>query len=281
MATVALLLALLAAIMHATWNLILKDSDDRMATVVSMSVVGVVVFAPWIYAVQGFPAGVGGHLIASSIVHTLYFSALVAAYTRSDFSVAYPVARGVAPALVAVGGWLFLGDELGTAAMGAVALIAGAILWISWTPGARLTGPGSGLRWALLTGLAISAYTIIDASGVRNGGAALSYVVTLTAGAGVLLTMFALRSRDLRAVLAPLAQRPLAVGMAAVLNIGAYALVLFAATLAPVALVAAVRETSVIFGALAGVLLLNEPFGRRRLVGAAAVAAGVIGLGLL
>ena len=93
--------------------------------------------------------------------------------------------------------------------------------------------------------------------------------------------LLTLRTRRISELTKPLRQRPLAVTTAAALNIGAYALVLFAATRAPVALVSAVRETSVVFGTLAGVVLLHEPFGRRRLVGAVVVAAGVISLGLL
>lgn len=281
MAILALVLALLAAVMHATWNFILKDSGDRLATVVSMSLGGAIVYAPWIYAVQGLPSGVVQPLAVSTVVHVLYSLALVAAYARTDFSVAYPIARGVAPALVALGGWIFLDDVLGWTAIGAVALIVAAIVAISWTPRSSRSLHAAGIRWALLTGLAISIYTIVDTAAVRESGAALSYTVTLIASSGGLLALVAMRTRNVRTMLAPLVDRPLAVGLAAVLNIGAYALVLFAATRAPVALVSAVRETSVVLGALAGVVLLGEPFGRRRLAGAAAVAVGIIGLGLL
>ena len=279
MASIALLLALLAAVLHATWNFILKDSTDRLATVVAIGFVGFLIYAPWIYLVEGFPSGVGWHLAASSVVHVLYFAALVAAYNHADFSVAYPVARGAAPALVALGGFLFLGDRIGPAELGAIALIVAAIVWISWTPGKSLDG--AGVRWAMLTGLAISVYTVVDAAGVRSSGKALAYSVTLAGLSAIGLVMLALRTRSLAEVVAPLRQRPAAVTVAAALNIGAYALVLFAATRAPVALVSAVRETSVVFGALAGVLLLHEPFARRRLAGAAAVAVGIVGLGLL
>ncbi len=279
MATIALALALLAALLHATWNFILKESADRLATVVAIAFLGFVLYAPWIYVIEGFPASVGWHLTLSSVVHVLYFAALAAAYGHTDFSVAYPVARGAAPALVAVGGWIFLGDRLGADQIGAIALIVAAIVWISWSP--RRSIDRTGVRWALLTGVAISVYTVIDAAAVRSSGGALSYSVSLAGISGLGLAWLALRNRDLAGLLAPVRQRPVAVTVAAALNIGAYALVLFAATRAPVALVSAVRETSVVFGALAGVLLLNEPFGRRRLAGAAAVAVGIISLGLI
>ncbi|NND04666.1 MAG: EamA family transporter [Acidimicrobiia bacterium] len=279
MATIALVLALLAAVLHATWNFILKESTDRLATVVLIGIIGFFIYAPWIYLLDGFPAGVGVHLTVSSIVHVVYFASLVAAYNHTDFSIAYPVARGAAPALVAMGGFVFLGDRIGPAEVGAIALIVAAIVWISWTPGKSLDR--SGVQWALLTGLAISVYTVIDAAAVRSAGSALAYSVTLAGLSAIGLAWLALRTRTVAAVVAPLRHRPVAVTVAAALNIGAYALVLFAATRAPVGLVSAVRETSVVFGALAGVLLLNEPFARRRLAGAAAVAVGIIALGLL
>ncbi|NND02909.1 MAG: EamA family transporter [Acidimicrobiia bacterium] len=279
MATIALVLALLAAVLHATWNFIVKESTDRLATVVVIGFVGFLIYAPWVYVVEGFPVGVGLPLAASSIVHVLYFASLVAAYNHTDFSIAYPVARGAAPALVAVGGFVFLGDRLGAAEIGAIAVIVAAIVWISWTPGKTLDR--TGIRWALLTGLAISIYTVVDAAAVRSSGKALAYSVTLAGLSAIGLAWLALRTRSVSDVVAPLRHRPFAVTAAAALNIGAYAIVLFAATRAPVALVSAVRETSVVFGALAGVVLLKEPFARRRLVGAAAVAIGIVALGVL
>jgi drug/metabolite transporter (DMT)-like permease len=280
MATMALVLTLLAAVMHATWNFILKDSEDRLATVVGIALVGGLLYAPWIYWAEGLPTQVVEHLATSSLVHVAYFASLVIAYDRSDFSVAYPVARGIAPALVAVGGWVFLADSIGRVEAVGVAVIVAAILWIAWTPGSRTALRGSGVGWAAFTGLTIAVYTVIDAAAVRQAGKALAYSVSLALLSGAGLALLALRTRSAAEVLAPVRERPGAVGIAAALNIGAYALVLFAATRAPVALVSAVRETSVIFGAIAGLVFLGEPFGRRRLLGAAGVAVGVIVLGL-
>lgn len=276
MATIALAAALLSAVLHATWNFFLKERGDRLVAAVVMLVLGTAIYLPWIYLVEGLPMGVWDHVMASAIVHSVYMAALVAAYDRVDFSVAYPMARGVAPALVAVGGWMFLGDSIGLVAIGAIGVIVGALIWLGWNPGAM-----AGLHWALLTGLMIAIYTVNDAAAVRESGRALSYTVTITGSSAVLLLPYALWRRGSYEVLQTFRSRPLALFGAAVLNIGAYALVLLAATRAPVGLVAAVRESSVVLGALAGVFLLQEPFAKRRLTAAAVVAAGIAALGLL
>ncbi len=286
MATIALAVALLSAVMHATWNFFLKDSVDRLVTATLMVVAGVVLYLPWVYAVEGPPIGVWGHVAFAGVVHAAYNIALVTAYNRLDFSVAYPLARGIAPALVAVGGWLFLGDSLGPAATLALGLVVAALIWLAWSPGAvagfRTEGFRSGgYHWAVLTGMAIALYTVNDAAAVRESGRALSYAVTITAANALLLVPYTIRSRGTAALIATARSRPVAVVGAAALNIGAYALVLFAATRAPVGLVAAVRESSVVMGALAGVVLLKEPFGPRRLTGAAAVAVGIVVLGIV
>lgn len=276
MATLALALALLSAVLHATWNFFLKGSGDRLATAVVLVAVGVAIYLPWIYVVQGLPGGVWDHVVLSAAVQAMYFVALVAAYDRVDFSVAYPMARGIAPALVALGGWMFLGDLIAPAAVVAIAVIVLALVWLGWSPGAM-----TGLHWVVLTGLMIAIYTVNDTAAVRQSGQALAYAVTMTATTLLFLAPYALWRRGYSRILGTFRARPIALIGAGALNIGAYSLVLFAATLAPVGLVAAVRETSVIFGTLAGVLILKEPFARRRLTGAAVVAAGVIALGVL
>jgi drug/metabolite transporter (DMT)-like permease len=276
MTAIALVLALLAAVMHATWNLFLKGSEDRLATVVLMGGIGTILYLPVAYVLEGPPAGVWDHVAASTVVHAVYFLALIAAYRRVDFSVAYPVARGIAPALVAVGGWLLLGDRLTIPEMVAIAVICSALSWL-----ALATLPVKGLHWAVTTGMAIAVYTINDAAAVRQGGGALAYIATLTALSTLLLLPIALSRTGLGGLVRAVQAKPVALVTASALNIGAYTLVLIAATRAPVALVAAVRESSVVIGAMAGVVLLEEPFGRRRIIGAAAVAGGVIALGMV
>lgn len=276
MPTLPLLLALTAAVMHAAWNLFLKDSEDRISVVTLLGLIGGLLYLPWVLAVEGLPTGVWDHVLASAAIHATYYLFLAIAYSRIDFSVAYPVARGVAPLLVALGGWVFLGDHVGAGEWVAIAVIAAALIGLAWT-----SDVWDGLPWAVGTGVAIAIYTIIDAAAARETGEALTYTVTLTALSSLFLLPVALRHRGLSGLVAAARTRPVALGGAALLNIGAYALVLIAATRAPVGMVAAVRESSVVIGAVAGVVLLSEPFGRRRVVGAAAVAAGVVLLGLM
>lgn len=276
MATIALAVALLAAVLHATWNFFLKGSGDRLATAAVMVILGAGFYLPWVFVVAGTPDGVWDHIALSAVVHTVYFVALVAAYDRVDFSVAYPIARGVAPALVALGGWIFLDDRIGPAAWLAIGAIVGTLIWLGWNPGAM-----AGMHWVLLTGLMIAVYTVNDAAAVRESGRALAYTVTITAASLVVLLPYVVWRQGAYSILATFRARPIALSGAAALNIGAYTLVLFAATRAPVGLVAAVRESSVVLGALAGVVILKEPFARRRLTGAAVVTAGIIALGLL
>lgn len=276
MSTVALALALLAAVMHATWNLFLKDSTDRVSVVALMGVIGTVIYLPWVYAVEGLPSGVWDHVGASSLIHAAYLLALITAYRHVDFSVAYPVARGIAPALVTIGALVFLGDDITRGETMAITVIVAALVWIAWSPGAY-----SGLQWAVLTGLLIAAYTLVDAAAVRESGKALAYTVTITAVSSLILAPVAVMQRGREGLMAAARARPLALVVAAALNIGAYALVLVAATRAPVGLVSAVRESSVVIGAIAGVIWFSEPFGRRRVVGAVAVAGGVVALGLV
>jgi len=272
----ALLLALLAAVMHATWNLFIKDSSDRISTVVLMGAIGAAIYAPLVFIGQGPPGGVWDHLAVSAGVHTLYYLSLISAYSRVDFSVAYPVARGVAPALVAVGGWLFLDDQVVAGEWVAIGVIVSALLFLAWSPGHH-----DGVGWAVATGLAIAAYTVVDAGAVRESGNALGYTATLIAVVAVLLLPVALHRSGRAGLWAAARARPIALVAAAILHIGAYMLVLIAATRAPVGLVAAVRESSVVIGAIAGVVLLGEPFGRRRILGAVAVAGSIMALGLV
>jgi drug/metabolite transporter (DMT)-like permease len=162
------------------------------------------------------------------------------------------------------------------AEIAAVVIIVVALVGLAWTP-----GNVAGLEWAGLTGVMIALYTVVDAAAVRESGEALAYTVTLTALSTGLLLPIALWKRGFAGVTAAARARPLALGLASILNIGAYALVLVAASRAPVGLVAAVRESSVVIGAIAGIVLFSEPFGRRRIAGAAAVALGIVALGVV
>jgi len=269
----ALALVLLSAIIHAAWNLLVKSSGDRLLTGWAQLAVGGLVGIPFLVGAD--LTGLGWFIAASAAVETLYVLALVKAYEVADLSLAYPIARGTAPVLVAAGGALFLADFPPPLAAAGIAVVVAGILVL-----ARHRGPGVG--WAVLTGCFISIYTLIDTAAVRRSEDPVGYTVAVfLVGAGLLAPIVAARRwagigrRDRVRLL--WSWHPLVAGA---LSLTAYALVLVAVRMAPVGPVAALRETSVVFGALGGWLLLGEPMDRRRPLAAALVAAGGVLIGL-
>ena len=268
----AFAIVLASALLHAGWNLAVKSSADRLVGTWSQAAFGALVFLPFLVAAGGPPPGATGMILISAGVHTGYALSLAAAYDRSDLSLAYPVARGLSPPLIAIGGVLVLGDSLGPVDAAAVALIVAGLFSIALRRGG---GSPAGLEWAALTGVLITAYTLVDAHGVRVSGEAFRYTISVFALNTVLLTPVVLARRGAAGLAAALRAQPVRNVASGVLSAGAYTLVLVAARIAPVGLVSAVRETSVVFGALAGWLVLREEFGRRRVAGSVLVVAGL------
>lgn len=269
MSTAAFLLVLGSAVLHASWNLLIKASGDRLVTAAGQVTLGALVFAPVLFW-TGIPWGAMHWVALSAAIHLLYGLSLVAAYERGDLSAVYPIARGTAPALVTIGAALFLGDAIGVAGVVAVSLIVCGIVAIG------LTGARHGMGWAVITGLFITAYTLVDGHAVRGLDSALDYTATLFLGNAVLYVAFVLVVRGYSGVREAMRRdwwRQALGGSASVL---AYTMVLIAARISPLGLVSAVRETSVIIGALAGWLILREPLGGRRLVAASAIGAGLV-----
>ncbi len=267
MSSGALGLVLLAAGLHASWNLVVKASRDRLVAAWMQTTIGALVFLP-VLVVQGLPTQ-WRSLSVSAVLHLGYALTLVAGYDRGDLSVVYPIARGTAPLLVTAGAALFLDDRPALLGVVAVGLIAGGILGTV----RRATG---GVAWAVACGGFIAAYTLVDGAAVRSGGGPLRYVVCLIAlNAVTLFAAIAVRGRvpALGATLRSDGWRN-AFGGAA--SVAAYALVLTAARSAPLGLVSAVRETSVVLGALGGWLLLREPLGPSRVAASAVIAAGIV-----
>lgn len=261
-------LVVAAAVLHATWNVLLKASGDRLVTAAVQSMAGAAILAPALVA-AGFPTARWGSLAASAVLHLGYGLTLIGAYDRGDLSVVYPVARGSAPLLTAVGAALLLDDSPGGWGILGVILIAAGIL-------AVVRGRRGGLIWALACGSFISGYTLVDGGAVRAEGGSLRYTAALflinalTLGAVAIARRGWPRFRDA----ARIGGARLILGGAA--SAAAYLLVLIAVRWAPLAGVAALRETSVVFGALAGWCLLGEPFGRARVGAAAVIATGVV-----
>ena len=264
-----------AALLHAAWNAMLKGGRDMMldmAIVVAGSALVVVPLLPFVPLPEraSWP-----YIAASLVIHIGYYTALVGTYRAGDLSHGYPLMRGVAPLLVAGFGALVLGELPGAWMWLGILFICGGVIGIAFIGGASFLHNRRATTWALANAALIAAYTLVDGTGVRLAGSPLSYSVWMVFLDGFPYVLIVAWLR--RAELLPYARsywwRGLAGGACAVV---AYAIALWAMTLAPIAAVAALRETSVIFAAVLGSWLLKESFGRARLAGAAAVFLGIV-----
>lgn len=210
-------------------------------------------------------------LAASSVLHTLYNLLLVAAYEEGDFSQTYPIARGSAPPLVAIVAAIAVGEALTAPRIAGLACLSAGLFVLAGGAGGH-RNPRA-IRLALMTGVAIAAYTVVDGIGVRHAGTPLGYATWLFLASG-LATALVVRARS--SAVAP-TRRATAAALCAML---AYGLVLWAQTHGRLAVVAGLRETSVVFAALIGAVAFREPMGRRRVLASVLVAAGAVALAL-
>lgn len=263
-----LLLVLASAALHASWNLIIKGSSDRLVAGFSQAAFGALVFAPVLFF-YGLPTEVWPAIVASSFIHLAYVLTLVAAYDRGDMSLVYPIARGSAPVLVTVAAALLLDDVPSLGGLIAIGFAVTGVLWVASGKERR------GIGWALLTGAVIAAYTLNDAAAVRSLDNAFPYTAAIFVGQTIMVLPIVLIRRSPEQLVATLrAEWPRHV-YAGAASVGAYGLVLAAARLAPLGLVAAFRETSVVFGTLGGMWILKEPAAKTRLRGASLIALGL------
>ncbi|QHJ01084.1 EamA family transporter [Xylophilus rhododendri] len=279
---IPLVLAILfAALLHAGWNALIKSGGDKSldtALVHSLGVLFAIPAAIWF----GLPvAAAWPYIVASWTIHVAYYIALAGAYRHGDLGLTYPIMRGTAPMLVALVGAIFVGERLSGQAWTGVCILSAGVLMVGL---ARVAGtPGGGqhrgkaLGFALANACIIAAYTVIDGMGVRASGDAFSYAAAIFLFDGLPYTALVLWQAGprRREALGYMRRRaPLAIGGTAA-SLGSYSIALWAMTHAPVALVAALRETSVIFAALIGTLLLGERFGWVRAAGTGLVVVGV------
>ena len=265
-----------AALAHATWNAMIKSSRDVLLDLTLVTfLAGVAAFPLLLFATPPSPAA-WPYIGASVAIHVGYYTALVGAYRAGDLSHGYPIMRGVAPLIVSVCALAWLGEAPQPAVWVGVVLICAGVLSLGlvgfhWRESRLSTG------WALANAVIIAAYTLIDAAGVRASGSPLGYVawVFVLDALPFPLVILLIKRKELISYAERFWFRGLAGGVLSSLS---YGVVLWAMTRAPVAAVAALRETSVIFAALIGVWLLKEGHLRRRVAGAVVVAAGVIAL---
>lgn len=273
---------LFGALLHASWNALIKSGRDKPLDTALIHGLGIVVALP-VLARVGLPAPAAWPFLAASVlVHLGYYVALVGAYRHGDLGLTYPVMRGLAPLLVALASAAVIAEPLGVAAWAGVLAVSAGVMAIGLSRGAVGGHPAKALRYALANAAIIALYTVIDGLGARAAGDALAYVATLFVFEGLpYLALVLWRRRDrMPSTLAHVRARwPIAL-LGTLASFGSYAIALWAMTRAPVALVAALRETSVLFAALLGALWLKEGFGPLRVLGTLLVVAGVIGLRL-
>lgn len=273
MPTTALALALGAAFLHAFWNLTLARAPDVEAATAVALVAGIVAFAPAAALAWEAEPQVWPFLAVTSLLQLTYFVLLTAAYTRSDLSVVYPIARGGAPVLVLVAGVVVLGEGASAAQVVGVLLVAGGVLLVRGIGGQASSGD---LSLALAVAACIAAYTLLDQRGVRYASPVVYQELSMIPATIGFLAL-TLRRRGLAPVRRAVDIASVAAGLA---TFGAYVLVLAALSRAPAASVAAVRETSVVIATALASPLLHERVGAPRLAGAVLVVAGVALLGV-
>jgi len=265
---------LLSALLHATWNSLAHNVDDRL---VGFALIGVVdcVGGAAMAAVAGLPpAGAWPFIIASALLHVVYNLMLLASYQLGEFSQMYPLARGTSPWVVALVSVLLLGHALPIAELVGILLVSGGLIGLVMAGGRPHRRDVPALAAATVTGLTIAAYTVVDGVGVMQAPL-FSYTgwMFLLQGPPIALIAVIRRRRTLISAIRTSAVSGLAGG---VISLAAYTIVLWAQTGGALAAVAALRETSIVFGALIGAWFFGERMGSRRAVAAAVVLAGVV-----
>jgi len=268
------IIVLLAALLHAGWNAIIKIKGDRLLTMAVVTLAGSILSAPFLVFVTP-PDPTSWPLLALTILlHTGYHLFLPVAYDHRDLGQVYPIARGFAPLLVTVGAIVFAGETIGPWALIGVICLASGVMSLTFEGNRGIGSSSKAVSYALLTSLFIAAYTLVDGIGVRQSDSVLGFAVWLTVGDGLLTYIIVLSWKGTATL--EVTRRHLWPGIAGgAMQVGAYWIVIWALALAPMAMVSALRETSVLFAAILSTFLLKEGFGVWRFI-----ATGLVTLGL-
>ena len=284
MTALALGLVLASALAHSTWNLLLKRSGDKQVFMWWLLVTASIMFVPvGVVLFLLYPFGYPGWIfvLATIALHMLYFVLLGKGYTHGDLSLVYPIARGMGPMLIPIVAVVILGESIGgLAIIGIVGIIVG-IYTISWWGNfaSLLNNPleiikNSGTRYAILTGVTIASYAILDKRGVDHVEPFL-YMYFMTLGSAVGLAPYIFGKWTIAQVGNELRANTVPILVSGLLIFVAYGMVLTAFSLSRVSYVAPAREVGIAVGVLFGVVLLKEPFGRGRLLGSGFIVAGL------
>jgi len=276
LANVVFLAVLFAALCHAGWNALIKVGLDPLSTTTLISIgSGLVALA--LLPLVGTPAASAWPwLIASVAIHLVYFAALIEAYRTGDLGQVYPIARGAAPLMTATATTLFVGEKLSLIGWACiVALVAGVFLLSAHGGRDLVKIDRHAIGFALLTALTICTYSVVDGVGARLAGNPNAYSLSLFVGIAAVMVPYALYrdGRDVIPAMRSYWRRGFAGGALQVLS---YGTVLWAMTVAPIAIVATLRETSVLFGAVIAVVVLKEPLRAVRIGAALLIVTGLV-----
>jgi len=270
---VVILVVLGAAVLHATWNAMAHGAPDRVAGFALFELAAGVIGLVAVLVMGPPPAGTSGYIIASALLHLAYLGGLLASYQLGQFSQMYPLARGTSPWVVALVSIVVLHQTLAVLELAGVLLVSAGLIALVF-----IGRPGRGqvpaLFAAIATGLMIASYTVVDGVAVHKMPVA-TYMgwVFMLQGFAVPLAVLAWRGPRAFDLPRPAILSGLAGG---VVSMVAYGLVLWAQTRGALAAIAALRETSIIFGAVIGAIFFHERFGPKRAAAAAVVVTGII-----
>ena len=271
---IAVTLVLISAFMHATWNAVVRAGSSRFMTLALVDGTALLICLAALPLVNVPSLQVWGYVLLSVVLNTIYRVFLIKAYETGDFGQVYPVMRGVPPVLVALFSYFLLHEHLSFQALAGVLLICLGIISLTFVRKmtALMLRP---ILMAVGAGVFIASYTVVDAKGVRASETVLQYIIYLTVFQSIpipLLAFLKARTQFVQAI-----ARQWRVGMlGGVFYLASYGLVLFALSLDAVAKVSALRETSVIIGAIIAALFFRERFGWRRMLSALVIVCGII-----
>lgn len=267
-----LVLVLGAALLHATWNALLRSGADRLWSISLMCLISALAALPFAIALPAPAMASWPYAAGSSLLQIGYCLFLVRAYRHGHLSQVYPIARGSAPLLVAVGAAVFAGEHLSAKALAGLAMVCAGILGLSFgrdRPDAKSTGA------AVICGAFIAGYMVTDGVGVRLSGNAFSYVAWMSVIQGAPMPFVYLALRRRFPAIRNDRETWKAVGGGVISMIG-YGVVVWALAATAMAKVSGLRETSILFAAILGALFLKEPFTLRRAACAVVISAGAI-----
>lgn len=267
---------LFGAAMHAGWNAIIKVDLEPLKAITLLSIAYCFLVAPLGFFVPFPVPEAWPYLVGSLVIHIFYYYTLGEAYRTGDLGHVYPIARGSAPLLTAIGATVLIGESLSTTGIAGIFALTSGILLLSLKGGRRGAAfDARGVGFAVLCATSIAAYTLVDGVGARMGADPFAYITWLMILDGFMMLAFGLIRWGPRVLVLPVKTwAVLTVG--GIMSLVSYAIALWAMTRAPIAMVAALRETSVLFAAAIGVVFLREPLLPARVAAAAIVMVGVM-----